>query len=243
MADPVPGSVFSCPRTTEPDLIDHARRYLKLGPTDPIPRCWAWSCPGCSHLKQWGSKRYIMLGALEAAARGDCVAFVTLTEPGLARSWDESSKALTRLLNVENQRLKDRGLRPLRYCAVPELQQRGAVHWHGLVAVDPNVIDATCFGSQRDLRAAAVRYGFGHQDDLAHLGQARELVRAAGYCGKYLVKDQRVVTSVTDSQRFRRVRSSTGQRRWCSWGTATDCVHSYSQARAHGLELRTGLGL
>jgi hypothetical protein len=217
---------FVCPRTSRPDLVDATRRALRLGPADPVPRCWSWSCPGCSHLKSWGVRRYVKLGALEAAGRGDGVLFVTLTEPGSFRSWSSSSTALSQMWRAEHAVVKRAGSH-LRWVAVPELQKRGAVHWHLLVSLPVEVRSQTSLASKRSLRARAVAYGFGHQDDLQEVPRTAIGARA-GYLAKYLVKDQLVADSV--DERFRRVRSSRAPVRWCEWGTVQDCVRSWREA-------------
>jgi hypothetical protein len=235
VSDPSAGSDFRCPRTVVPDLRAQTRRALKLGPDDPIPRCWSWRCSGCSHLRKWGVRRYLKLGALEAAERGEVVAFSTLTDPGLARSWDASSAALTKLLAAEVDALRRRDLTLLRYAAVPELQQRGAVHWHLLLAMPRDSLTASAWRSKSRLHDRAVRFGFGFQADVQVLDSPRSMAYSAGYLAKYLTKDELVARTVTD--RFRRVRSSTGSRRWCSFGTVGRVTRDGLSAEARCREL------
>jgi hypothetical protein len=237
--DPRSGSSFACPRTVVPDLRIAARKALRLDRDAPIPRCWKWSCPGCSQPMSWGIRTYVTLGAYEAAARSEMVAFFTLTERGTARSWDASSAALTKLMVAETQRLRRANLALPRYVAVPELQKRGAVHWHALVALDEDSLAHSAWATKRKLHDRAFQFGFGFQADLQYLGSPSALARSAGYLAKYLTKDSRVAESVSDS--FRRVRSSTGTRRWCTYGTVTDCTRHGSTAADHARALRTHL--
>jgi hypothetical protein len=237
--DPQPGSSFACPRTVVPDLRIATRQALKLDRDAPIPRCWQWSCPGCSHLNGWGAGLYVKLGAYEAAARSELVAFFTLTERGTARSWDASSAALTKLMAAETERLRRAKLGLPRYVAIPEVQKRGAVHWHGLVALTEDSLAKSAWATKRKLHDRAFQFGFGFQADLQVLGSPSALARSAGYLAKYVTKDTRVTDSVSDQ--FRRVRSSSGTRRWCSYGTVTDCTRQGIDAAAHARALRAHL--
>jgi hypothetical protein len=243
VSDPAKGSDFRCPRTVSPSLRAQTRRALNLGPDDPIPRCWQWGCPGCWHLRQWGVRRYLKLGALEAAERTEVVCFSTLTERGVARSWDQSSAALTKLLGAENEVLRRRSLPLLRYAAVPELQKRGAVHWHLLLAMPRDSVDVSAWRSKHQLHKRALAFGFGFQADVQQLEDPRAMARSAGYLAKYLTKDERVAGSVSD--RFRRIRSSTGSRRWCSFGTVgrvtRDGLTAEARCRVLAEQLERGL--
>jgi hypothetical protein len=220
--DPESGSQFSCPRTL-PGAAPGARRALGLGPTDPVPRCWAWACPGCSHLKSWALRRYIKGGMLEAADRGDALVFWTLTEPGSARSWDQSSAALTRLHGAERDRCRRAGATIPRWVAVPELQLRGAVHWHGITALSRDWLPSSYLRSAHALHDRAHAFGFGFVADRQDLAHDR-IRLTAWYLAKYCTKDVRMARTVSD--RYRRVRSSLGDHRWFS-ATLTDCYRSW----------------
>lgn len=170
--------------------------------------------------------------------------FWTLTEPAVARSWDDSSKALSRLLGSEAEKLRRRGLGLFRWAGVPELQKRGAVHWHLLTAFPSSeAMATTSLRSKHALHARAHHYGFGFQADLQAITSAAEVARASGYLAKYLTTDSRVVGSVTHERLYRRVRSSTGKRRWCAWGTADRCTRAFLEVEAETTRLRERLGL
>jgi hypothetical protein len=66
------------------------------------------------------------------------VAFLTISEPAEARPFKESAAALRLFmsdgLNRWYSRSTDGPLKRLSYVAIPELQKRGAVHWHLLIA-------------------------------------------------------------------------------------------------------------
>jgi hypothetical protein len=181
----------------------------------------------------------VKLGAFEAGLRGDRVVYWTLTEPGTARSWDASSAALSKLLAAETERLRRRSLGMMRWVTVPELQKRGAVHWHLLAALPDDSLVATSLASKHKLHNRAVRFGFGFQADVQYLGSSGELARSSGYLAKYLSKDARVADSFSD--RFRRVRSSTGTRRWTEFGTVGEVTRDGFASAAHARELRAKL--
>jgi hypothetical protein len=237
MDSPGGGSRFACPWTYRPDLVPAVRRRLGLDPGDAVPRCWSWGCEPCAELKSWGVRRYVKGGLLDAGARGDRVVFWTLTEPPLARSWDASSAALTRLLRAEEHRLR-RELLPLpRWVAVPELQRRGAVHWHGLVALAPDSLEVTAWRSAHRLHDRAHAFGFGFQADRQDVEvRGSSAALTAWYLSKYVTKDQRAVDSVAPGS-FRRVRSSIGGRRWAEWGNVGDHTRDYLGARARERDL------
>lgn len=170
--------------------------------------------------------------------------FWTLTERGNFRSWDDSSKALSRLIRAEGAKLKRRGWDPLRWTGVPELQKRGAVHWHLLAAVPSSeAMATTSLRSKHALHDRAWSFGFGFEADLQVLATPQEIAVRAGYLAKYLTTDSRVVASVTEERLYRRVRSSQGKRRWCSWGTVDRCTRSFLEVEAETTRLREGLGL
>jgi hypothetical protein len=216
---PASAGALSCARRDDPVAAGQFRRALGRTPTDPIPRCWSWRCPGCATLLGWGIRRYVQAGAYEAALHGWDVLFWTLTERGRPRTWDASSAALSRLMHAEGERFRRRGEDLPRYVAVSELQRRGATHWHGLTAIPHGAVGASSWRTSRAWHDRAWSFGFGFEADVQLLEHA-DLPRTAGYVAKYVTKDQAVADSVTD--RFRRVRASTGQRRWWSYATARE---------------------
>ena len=168
-------------------------------------------------------------GACEALIDGWDVRWWTVTEWGRARGWDASSKALTRFMAAERRKLNHRGMPVPRWVAVPELQKRGAVHWHGLIAAPAGVLGETAWRNLRTIHDRAVDFGFGFQADVQVVQTGREGARAAGYIAKYATKDARL--GETHSGRYRRIRSSVGPHRWCDLATVTECAKDLEVAR------------
>lgn len=161
-----------------------------------------------------------LLGGL--VRRRGPVCFVTLTEGGDPRSGRESSKALTRWLKGMDRRVG----RYEAYAAVPELQNRGAVHWHLLVAgwaysqpvttrratYEPHPVGAGVAITKTTVRYEARREGFGQWVGVVPMaGGVGDSMRSAAYLsalvGQYLSKEDA-------PEGLHAVRASRGDRAW-----------------------------
>lgn len=207
-----------------------------LGPlslADPPARCWSWRCEGCAFLKAKDATRLAAIGISRALDQKSPVVLLTVTEPGEARSFKESSAALTQLV----KRLQARFGTDLRWFGVAEWQARGAVHWHlviaGLVytsawtsphgrvfpghAPDP---ERQRVRKEKDLRPIVERYGFGSVFNVHAVGVSREdtAEEVASYLSKYLTKGEDMARLPKGSQP---VRSSRGRNQWAPGHTLT----------------------
>jgi hypothetical protein len=235
VSEPLKRGDFECRFRYRPPVRDSQRAVLAVDPNAYSSRCWRWTCPGCSQLRAWGIRSFIAGGAYEALLEGHTLVFWTLTERANARPYEQASAALSELLRVEGQTLKRAGHQPPRFCAVPEPQQRGAVHWHGMAALAPDAFTDSPWRSKHRWHDTAYAYGFGYQADV-QLVTGPEAPRRAGYVAKYVAKD--VHTLPGFSKRFRHVRSSTGPRRWFSRATAGECARRGVEVSAWVRDLR-----
>ena len=189
------------------------------------------------------------MGVVAALAAGEPVILLTLTEPTLARSFGDSSKALTAFM----KRLQHRYGGGLRWFAVAEWQRRGAVHWHclmiGLAYCRParNGEGRRYLGHPHgahtwevrkwaDLRPLAVHYGFGRVLDVHAVGVGADAHTAAEDVGRYLSK---YLTKIADAHRLpkgaRLVRTSRGRNQWVPGLTLTSLSEAAREhARSRG---------
>lgn len=207
-------------------------RHLAPAPGDTV-RCWSWRCPGCAFLKSKDAERLTKLG-IESAQHEDLpLVFLTVTEPSIAREFKPSARALTLLM----KRLQDRCGGSLRWIAVCEWQQRGAVHWHVVIAgivyrragtsregrTFPGHVRAQegyAFRKEADLRPIVERYGFGQMLNVHAVGVRPEDTAAevASYLSKYLTKNEDMARLPKGAQP---VRSSRGRSQWAPGHTLT----------------------
>lgn len=168
--------------------------------------CSSWSCPVCSWKKARNVSKLISGGLDHQLSQGRSCVFLTITEPADFRCFADSSKALASFmhdgLNKWYSRSADGPLKRLPYIAVPEVQERGAPHWHlgiaGLCAPWDDKRSLSQFVFEGQLRSGVLctfdgllgvavsrkqtllpmlaRYGFG-------LGQGRQL-RQVGSDGR-----------------------------------------------------------
>jgi hypothetical protein len=97
--------------------------------------CSSWSCEVCSWKKARNVGRLISGGLSYQLEQGRSVVFLTITEGGDFRSFRESAAALRPFMHSLNKWVGRRGLKGrLPYVAIPEMQKRGAVHWHLAIA-------------------------------------------------------------------------------------------------------------
>ena len=169
-------------------------------------RCWSWRCEGCALLKSQDARQLIRIGLQHALDDVLPLVLLTITEPSEARNYRESSKALTKLMKGLQARHAGR----LRWVAVAEWQQRGAVHWHVLVAglayCSKVTIERTGRGYPghtrgrlehevtrgRDVQPLAQRYGFGRMLNIHAVGVDPSDTAASltWYVAKYLTKTE-----------------------------------------------------
>lgn len=175
---------------------------------------------------------------------------LTVTEPPVARTYRESSKALTALL----KRLQAHHGGGLRWIGVAEWQQRGAVHWHlivaGLAYCKTVRVEKTGrrypghergrfdheVTKERDLRPLVERYGFGPMFDIHAIGTEPGDTAASltHYVAKYLTKTDDMVRL---PKRAQPVRYSQGRTTWAPGITLTglrDAKREAARTRAAG---------
>jgi hypothetical protein len=207
-------------------------RTLPPVPEDEV-RCWSWRCPGCAFLKAKDAQRLAKLGIEHAQREQLPLVFLTLTEPTLAREFKDSSKALTLLI----KRLQEWCSGTLRWIAVCEWQQRGAVHWHLVIAGmvyrqtgrsgegrtfpgHPRGQDGHVFRKEADLRPLVERYGFGRVFNVHAVGVRADdtASEVASYLSKYLTKGEDMARLPKGVQP---VRTSRGRSQWAPGYTLT----------------------
>lgn len=97
-------------------------------------RCWRRRCVGCSEVMALSDRAYIQGGLLAQMVAGQPVVMMTATEGSQARSFEASSKALSRVLESLGDWRRSEGLsRTYPYVVVPESHRGGVVHWHCLL--------------------------------------------------------------------------------------------------------------
>lgn len=113
-------------------------------------------CAGCAVREGWVVSEFIRRG-LSALPPKTWVCFLTLTEPGEARSVQDHAAAVSAFLRELWPWLDARSVTPRKrpYVGVREFQKRGAVHTHLLIAFWPRV-------DLGELSALAARHGLGH---------------------------------------------------------------------------------
>lgn len=213
-------------------------------------RCWSWRCEGCGFLKSKDARSLVRIGLQHALDDGLPLILLTLTEPPEPRGYRASSKALTQVV----KRLQARHGGSLRWIGVVEWQQRGAVHWHMIVAglafsrtvrnkktgrVYPGhergrfTHEVTKYG---DLRPLVMRYGFGQVVDVHAVGTRPDdtACSLATYVAKYLTKTEDMKRL---PKRAQPVRYSQGGNQWAPGVTLTglrDEKREAMRARAVG---------
>jgi hypothetical protein len=213
----------------EESFADRIREY-------GIPRCWRYACFGCGEVLGIAVRLLVYGGALHHAAAGRLVAFSTFTEWGTPREPRESRAALVRLLASERKRAR-RSDALLSSVFVPELQKRGAVHHHGLVALDLAAVDGSFLklgesGSPTTAKKRAVKFGFGHQADVQHL-EVESLRDRAGYVAKYVTKAVRGRSVMPDGMK----RYQASESWWPGWTVRKIARGGFVQAREIVAEL------
>lgn len=136
-------------------------------------RCQRWTCNSCAVLKRIAAVYLIQLGIERAHQASRRVRFITLTDtargemrmPDLYRAWKKLSL-----------RLKRRGLLG-EYVAVVEVQERGALHLHMLMAESER---GGGFIEQELLSELAEACGFGEVADIRAVSNVPELVWQLG---------------------------------------------------------------
>jgi len=165
--------------------------------------CGRWSCSACGHLKRQGAELRFRRGMELAAARGERVRFMTLTDG----SGDLDMAALYAAWNRLAARLRRADLLQ-EYAAVVEAQASGRLHLHVLMTGQ--------FIAQRRLSRMAAECGFGRIADIREMDSGKAGVAAsARYMVKYLAKqeaDSERVAAVAAAavRRVRPVRCSRG---------------------------------
>lgn len=138
-----------------------------------------------------------------------------------AARWNRLCQAIRRELGIH-----------VEYFRATEVQQRGAVHYHVLVRFP---VSRGALISTSRLRALAIRHGFGHEVDVAPVGDD---ARAAGYVAKYVSKSVDDRSSIPWVTRDGEVTSATGRYRvWTAsrrWGSTMADVKLAQRAWAQG---------
>lgn len=197
-------------------------------------RCWSWRCSGCAQLKSQDVAKLVRVGVRRHLLAGVPLVLLTVTEPSDPRPFPSSSKALTSLMKRCRARFND----DLRWVAVGEWQERGAIHWHVLIgglAYCRAVRSKTRHlwaGHQRgafpvevrkqDFVPLVARYGFGKVFNLHAVGAQGNPVDIGGNVAEYLSK---YLSKNDDMRRLPKgaqpVRVSRGQHAWAPGMTLT----------------------
>lgn len=155
------------------------------------PRCKMWSCPVCGRANAWLWAYRANHGAHSMYDAGKPLAFLTITSSNKItgeQSWWVAPKAWMKL-----QARMRREYGQYEYFLVPEVQERGAVHFHGIFTVPIG---------KRWLKDNASECGFGYMDDAKEVWSEGGVT---GYVVKYLAKSLDITTM---PPRTRRVRTS-----------------------------------
>jgi len=155
------------------------------------PGCKLWSCPVCGPSNAWKWSFIADSGAHALHDAGRTLSFATITSSnkiGAKQSWWVARPAWMKL----QARIR-REYGEYQYFLVPEVQQRGHVHYHGIFGIALN---------RRWLKDNAAACGFGYMDDAKEVWSEGGVT---GYVVKYLSK---TLTVAEIPPRTRRVRTS-----------------------------------
>jgi hypothetical protein len=189
-------------------------------------RCNSHLCLDCSPLHQMTARRAFEKGLLQRIGEKRCetVVFLTLTDtakgdldlPGLAQKWQATRKRLCRMWGAGD------------YAMCVEFQDRGALHPHVCLEVDPQVASDLRERSTRasyrrrmhELRPAAESLGWGQLVDAQTVG-VMESDKVARYAAKslagYTTKQAKERFKKAGAKHVRPVRLSYG---WIEGGLA-----------------------
>lgn len=124
----------------------------------------------------------------------------------------------------------------VQYAKAAEIQERGALHFHVLLRVGNQQLRLA------ELRALAIRLGFGHSVDLQSIGATSEAMRAAWYCAKYVSKsaDDRSALPWFDVRTGEVTKGHGRYRTWTSsrsWGESMKAIRLAQQVYAEARRL------
>lgn len=138
------------------------------------PRCKMWSCPVCGKANAWLWSFRANHGAHQLHESGRSLSFLTITSSNKItgeQSWWVAPRAWMKL----QARIR-REFGAYQYFLVPEVQERGHVHYHGIFDIAL---------STRWLKDNAAACGFGFMDDAKEVWSEGGVT---GYVVKYLTK-------------------------------------------------------
>lgn len=157
------------------------------------PRCKMWSCPSCRRTNCFLWAYQANHGAHELYDAGKTMTFLTITSSNKItkeQSWWVAPKAWMKL----QARIR-RQYGEYQYFVVPEVQERGHVHFHGIFSV--------AIG-ERWLKDNAAACGFGFMDDAKEVWSEGGVT---GYVLKYLKKNLGVEEIPKGTRRVRTSRA------------------------------------